>query len=156
LIELLIVVAIATVLTAGAIPIVSTTMSNMHLGSAASSLSGAIQSARYQAIATGCPIQIAVSSGTYQLSNEPVIVTGTPPVPACSTTYSSLGGAVPYSSPDISLSPDTTQTLQLNPSGTITAVGSLAAQNFTLVLALSNSSATKTVTVSGVGNVKVH
>lgn len=155
LVEILIVLGVVSVVSAMAIPKITTAMSNLHLASAASSISGAIQGARYQAISTGCPIQIAVSSQTYQLMNEPIVMTGSPAVPACSSSYANLGSAVPYSSSDVSLSPSTTQTLQLNPSGTISAAGSSAAQTFTLVMALSNSSAIKTITVSGVGNVKV-
>jgi type IV fimbrial biogenesis protein FimT len=151
--ELLVVLAIVGVILAISIPSITLSITNMHLGSAASSLAGAIQSARYQAISTGCPYNIAITSVTYQLSAE--AVTGNPPT--CAATFSNVGVPVPYSSSEIVLS--TNVTLQFNPSGTVTTVGSTVPTNFALVLSIGGYTAhgapTKTINVSGVGNVKV-
>ena len=57
LLELMIVVAISSVMTVVAIPIINTSISDMYLGSAATSLASEFSSARYQAISSGCPIQ---------------------------------------------------------------------------------------------------
>jgi prepilin-type N-terminal cleavage/methylation domain-containing protein len=152
LVELLVVVAVACILMGMTLPAINRTMTAMHLGSASSSLTGALQAARYQAISIGCPVSITVATGTYQLAT--LLTPGSPPT--CSTsTWVALpapapSGAVPYAGADITL--NTTQVLQFNPSGTVTA-STGPPQVFTLVL--SNGSATRTITVSGVGNVKV-
>jgi Tfp pilus assembly protein FimT len=150
-----------------AVPIISTTMSNLHLSSAASSLSGAIQSARYQAISGGCPVQIAVSAQTYLVSAE--TITGTPP--ACSTTFAASSyGAIPYASSEISFTSITVGTgaavaintsnpsasFQLNPSGMVTAAGTtVPPTSFSLVLSQTKGSGIKTISVSGMGYVKI-
>jgi len=149
LLELMLVVAVALVMLKISLPVINTSLSNLYLGSAASSLAGAIQSARFQAISLGCPVQIAVSSTTYQISAESI--TGSPPT--CTTTFSNVGSAVQFASSQISLSPSTT--LQLNPNGTVTAAGGTIPTNFSLVLSQLKGTQTKTVRVSGVGYVKV-
>jgi prepilin-type N-terminal cleavage/methylation domain-containing protein len=161
LVELLVVLAIVILMLAIALPNINLAIKNMHLGSAASSLAAAIQSARYQAISTGCPVNVILPTGTctgasgglcYQLTQE--ALTGTPP--ACASTFTpipNIGGPNPYSTSDISL--NASQTIQLNPSGTVTAAGSSIPVNYSLILGLTNGSATKTINVSGVGNVKV-
>ena len=65
LIETVIVVAIALVLGAIAVPFIQSTIRYFSLRAAASSLSGAIQSTRYQAIFHGCKYQIAFRAATY-------------------------------------------------------------------------------------------
>jgi type II secretory pathway pseudopilin PulG len=157
ILELVMVLAIAMILLKISLPVINTSLHNMHLNSAASSLAGAIQSARYQAISTGCPININVSATpvngmlTYQVATEPI--SGTPP--ACGASFVN-GGLIPYSSSDISVSSATpSATLQLNPSGTVGTVGVSTPTNFTIALAQLNGAETKLVTVSGVGNVKI-
>jgi prepilin-type N-terminal cleavage/methylation domain-containing protein len=162
LVELLIVVGIVAIVFSTALPIITTTITSMHLGSAASSLAGAIQSTRYQAISIGCPYTLTVlpASNSYQLATEPV--SGTPP--SCGTTYvnvnpgisgTSCGACpIPFASADISTTFNTP--ILLNPSGTVAAVGSSTVPaSFSIVLAMAGSAATKTVSVTGVGNVKV-
>jgi prepilin-type N-terminal cleavage/methylation domain-containing protein len=154
LIELMVVVAIVLVMLKISMPIINSTMSAMHLGSAASSLAAGIQSARYQAISNGCPMSITASTGSYQLAAESIA--GTPPT--CTTTFVNVPGdmgLVQYATSDISLTSGTT-TLYLNPNGTVTAIATGGVPtSFGLVLKPSNGTATKTVNVSGVGNVKV-
>jgi type IV fimbrial biogenesis protein FimT len=155
LVEMMIVVAVASVMTVLTIPRYTATMTSMHLGSAASSLAGAIQSARYQAIATGCAVQIAVSAQSYQLSA--VAMSGTPPSCPTSGGFTAVGGSITFASSEISQSP-TPQTLQMNANGTVTAAYTTtptAPIPFSLTLTPSNGTATKTVSVSGVGYVKV-
>jgi len=170
LLELVLVVAIGTVMTAVGLPMIKNTMSNLHLGSAATSLATVIQSARYLAVSSGCPVQIAVSAQSYQLSAVQ-LTTATPPAcngTAASPTYSYYcGGAyataacpVTYASSEISLSPSTTQTLQFNPSGIVSPAGNTSVtgftpQNYSLTLAQTTGTQTKTVSVSGGGYVKV-
>ncbi len=173
LLEIMVVLTIALIMLKISMPIINSSMSNLHLGSSATNLAGAIQSARYQAISTGCPMQVAVlyarQSGqqTYQVSAESI--TGTPP--ACSATFvnycqnSSLTVCpVPFTTSEITvtsvagiaLSATTPSvSVQLNPSGTVSIVGSAVSAPYLLVLSQANGGETKTVNVSGVGYVKV-
>lgn len=146
IIELVVVTAILVVLFAFSLPVIQRTLTNYHLTEASAALSGVIQSTRYQAIMRGCPYTIAFvqNSGNYQIGTQSI--SGTPP--ACATNFSNVGAPLPWStSGDVRLGASTT--LQLNPNGTVLAtVGSL-------VLTLTNGAGTKTITVSGVGNVTV-
>ncbi len=160
LVEVTLVVALAAILMAAAFPIMNTTITSMHLGSAASSLAGAIQDTRYMAISLGCPFTLTVlpSSNSYQLQTEPI--SGNPP--SCGSTFVNVGtpvanpntGPIPFASSDISTT--FSSTLLFNPSGTVTAAGSTIPASFSITLASQNSTATKTVLVTGVGDVKVH
>lgn len=151
LVEVTLVVAVAAILMATAFPIMNTTMTSMHLGSAASSLAGAIQNTRYLAISVGCPYTLTVvpSQNSYQLATEPI--SGTPP--ACGASFVNTGSPIPFASSDISTTFSTP--VLLNPSGTVTAVGSTVPTSFSIPLTSYHSAATKHVTVTGVGDVKV-
>lgn len=146
LIELVVVVAIIMVMTAVAIPMARNTIRSYRLSAATTAVSGAIQSTRYQAIMIGCPytLTFTTSSLNYQLATQSI--TGTPP--ACATSYSNVGGAIPWStSKEIAISANTT--LQFNPNGTVSAT--TGALTFDLTLA----GMKKSFTVSGVGNVNI-
>jgi Tfp pilus assembly protein FimT len=140
LIEVLVAVGIATLMTVIAIPVSTSALRSYHLSSAVQRVSGAIQGARYQAIKSGYHYRMALNSAnaTYQLSSM------VPPA----TTFSNVGGPVYWStSGDITLSPSTT--LEFYPGGKVTATTG------SLTFALSNGTTTKTVTISTVGNVSV-
>lgn len=143
-IELVVATAIIFVTFAFSLPVIQSTITSYHLTEASSAVSGAIQSTRYQAIMRGCPYTIAFAqnTGNYQIGAQSI--SGTPP--ACAATFSDVGAPLPWTtSGDVNLGASTT--LQLNPNGTVVAtVGSL-------VLTLTNGAGTKTITVSGVGNV---
>lgn len=177
LVELLFVVAVASIVTVSSIPVISTTMTNLHLGSSATSLASALQSARFRAISTGCQVQVAVSAQTYQVSG--IQISGTPPSCVstysnwCAGVYSTAACPVPYTTSEISTTSATTVAstgtvttellpliVQFNPSGTITTSTTTPAttppNSFTFTLAkASGSSTTKTVNVSGAGYVKI-
>ncbi len=167
ILEIALVLAIAMIMLKISMPVFNTTMHSMHLSSAASSLAGAIQSARYQAISTGCPVTINVSAApvngelTYQLSSEQI--TGTPPACAatysyvCAATFSNVACPVPYSSSDVSVASTTpSATILLNPSGTVATTSAISTPaNFTISLAQLQGTETKQVTVSGVGAVRI-
>ena len=72
-VEMLMVVAIMGVLATIAIPLTTSAMKNYRLDAAVDSVTGAIQSTRYQAITAGCPYTIAFSQLTrsYQVANNP-------------------------------------------------------------------------------------
>jgi len=146
LIETLVSVAIICAMAGICIPNARNMIRSYRLTAAVSAVSGAIQSTRYHAIMVGCPYTVTFTqtSTTYQLATE--TVSGSPP--ACATSFSNSGTAIPWGNAgDVTMSPSTT--LQFSPSGMVTATtGSLS---FTLANGLS----TKTVNVSGVGNVQV-
>ncbi len=147
LIELVVVVAIVLIISAMAMPMARNMVRSYRLNAAASSVSGAIQSTRYQAIMVGCPYTLTFTSGSinYQVATQNI--TGTPP--ACASTFSNVGSAIPWAtSNEISLS--SSVTLTFNPSGTVTS-GQTGAPPTTLTIGVGGMS--KVITVSGVGNV---
>jgi len=146
LLELMVVVAILGLLVKIALPTIQRTILNYRLTAAAASVASSIQQTRYQAIQVGCPYTIAFTSTStsYQVQTE--AISGTPPV--CASTFTNVGSAIPWATGGgVSMSPSTT--LQLNANGIVSATTG------TLSFQLSNGNATRTVTISGVGNVKV-
>jgi prepilin-type N-terminal cleavage/methylation domain-containing protein len=140
LLETLLVISVVTVLTAASVPMLLSASSSYQLSSAVLSLTGAIQTTRYQAIMHGYPYQLVMDpvSQTYQIENEP---------PGASS-FTKLGDAVPWSTnKGIALSAVTS--LQFSPGGMVTA------NSGSMILTVSNATTTDTITVSGVGDVTV-
>jgi type II secretion system protein H len=140
LLEMVFVVAVGMIVTTVSVPMTRSAMRTYHLNTAVATLTGAIQTTRYQAIMRGYHhnINFNPSSRSYQLASK------VPPA----TAFSNVGTAVPWCpSGDVTLSASTT--LEFFPGGTVTAT--TGAMSFTL----SNGTATKTITVSGVGDVTV-
>src|ERR1700753_1163520 len=76
LLELVVVVGIAGLLAAMAVPVITNTLRVYKMRSAITSLTGAISSARYQAIFHGCKTQIVFTASTYSYqfaSEQPAI-----------------------------------------------------------------------------------
>ena len=146
LMEMVVVLAISMVFTAISMPSIQSTLKSYHLNSAVAAIAGAIQSTRYMTITYGCPhtVTFVQTTATYRVANQ--ALTGTPPT--CAVAFTNLGGLVSWSgTQDVSMTPSTT--LQFSPNGMVTAtVG-------TLTFAMTNGITTKTVAVSGVGNVNV-
>jgi Tfp pilus assembly protein FimT len=140
LLEMAFVVAIGMVVTTISVPMTKTALKAYHLSAAVSSVTGVIQSTRYQAISHGYHYNISFdpASQSYQMGSK------VPPA----TTFSNVGTAIPWcSTGDVTMSPSTT--LEFFPGGTVTATtGSMS-------FSLSNGTTTKTITVSGVGDVTV-
>ncbi len=137
--ELIMGMLIASVLTAMAIPQVSSMRNQYRLQGAVASSTWAIQSTRYQALMSGYPYQVVFSkaASTYQIQNLPV----------GAGAYANVGTAVPLSGESVSLNQDTT--LRFSPNGSVSApTGTL---NFTL----SYNGSTKSITVSNYGNISV-
>jgi Tfp pilus assembly protein FimT len=155
LVELVVVVAIASVLLAISVPGFQSTLKSVHLSSATTAVTGAIQSARFKAIVSGCQYNIAFSQANtaYQIAGQ--TLSGTPP--SCAATFTNVGSAIPWStSGDVSLNVSTT--LQFSPNGivTLSSGGSLPCTTGIACFQLSNgSTTTSTIIVSGVGNVTV-
>jgi Tfp pilus assembly protein FimT len=138
--ELAFVVAIGMVVTTISVPMTKTALKAYHLNTAVSAVTGAIQSTRYQAIMHGYHYNLSLVSGSqsYQV--------GTKVPPA--TAFSNVGAAIPWcTTGDVTMSSSTT--LEFFPGGTVTATSG------SMTFSVSNGTATKTITVSGVGNVTV-
>jgi prepilin-type N-terminal cleavage/methylation domain-containing protein len=148
LIEMLVTIAIILVMLAISLPFVGGNRRSYHLSQATTAVSGAIQATRYQAIMTGCSYNITFTAATttYQVQRQDL--TGTPLACPVNEAFSDVGKATPWAfSKDVSMSPTTT--LQFSPNGTVVATAGAT------TFALSNGYTTNTITVSGVGNVKV-
>jgi prepilin-type N-terminal cleavage/methylation domain-containing protein len=149
LLEMLFAVVIVVVLTAIAIPLMTNVLAVYRMRSAVSSVTGLIQSARYQAISSGYAYQVVLtkSTSTYQVQSDPTWPTATtftnycvPPATSC---------PVPLSNSGIVAVLGTDTTLQFRPSGMVTAiVGSTT-------LTLTYGGKVETITVSSYGNIKV-
>ena len=140
LLEMAFVVAVGMVVTTISVPMTKSALKTYHLNTAVSTITGAIQTTRYQAIMRGYHhnLSFTPSSRSYQLASK------VPPA----ATFSNVGTAVPWCpSGDVTLSASTT--LEFFPGGTLTAT--TGSMTFTL----NNGIATKTITVSGVGDVTV-
>lgn len=151
LLELMIAVFVIGVILKISLPRMQTTVLNYRLGSAASSVAGAIQQTRYQAINVGCSYTIAFTAGSTTYQVQTLAISGTPP--ACAASFSNVGSAISWtSSGGISLA--SSLTMQFDANGMV-RTGSPLANCSPCSLQLSNGNATRTITVSGVGNVKV-
>jgi prepilin-type N-terminal cleavage/methylation domain-containing protein len=140
LIELLFVIAIGLILTLIAMPLVMNVSSYLRLRSATASLTGAIQSTRYNAIYQGYPYTVTFSkaTSTIQVANQPPGASG----------FVNVGNAMPFStSPKVQLGADVT--LQFSPSGVVRATAG------TTTLTLTGGNRTATIVVSSYGNTNV-
>jgi Tfp pilus assembly protein FimT len=141
LLQLLITLAVILVLAALALPTTGNALRNYRLNAAVSAASGAIMAARYQAIMHAYPYNVTFDSThvTYQLASEP----------QGSSSFTPVASAVPISGVgDVTI--NQTTTLQFNANGTVLATAG------TLSFTISNGILTKTITVTGVGDVSVN
>ena len=143
------VAAIGIIMTCVALPIVDSTLASSKVRSAASSLTGAIQSARYKSIAVGCPYELIITkaTSTYQLMYEPVDTTTN----LCKTSYSNdpdLPAAVPFATAPVTLGADVT--FVFHPSGAVQVFSGT-----TPLVLTGRYGKTGTLTVSTYGNVTV-
>jgi prepilin-type N-terminal cleavage/methylation domain-containing protein len=152
LLELIVVIAIAGILSAMAVPMIFNTLRVYRMRSAVSSVTGLISNARYQAIFHGCKTQIVftASTYTYQISSEQPAYGGQ----ACLTAYSPITTVLPIMGQGIAI--DQTVTFTFSPGGNIS---SLPAMN-PMVMNLSYPGFTTTVPgekiqVSSYGNITV-
>jgi prepilin-type N-terminal cleavage/methylation domain-containing protein len=128
LIELVIVLAISLLLAGIATPRAVEALRQFRLRSAVSSLTGAIQSTRYQAIFHGCAYQIAFSAAAYnyQISSQAAAAGGQ----VCTAAFAAVGNPIPLAGSGVTLNAPVT--LLFSPSGTVVAtVGNAAAIQLT-------------------------
>jgi len=138
LLEILITLAVVMTLVAMAIPTTLGALRNYRLTAAVASATGAIAATRYQAIMRAYPYNITFNSTdeTYQVGSEP---------PGASS-FTAVASAVPISGVgDVTI--NQTTTLQFNANGTVSAT--TGSMSFTI----SNTVLTKTISVTGVGDV---
>jgi len=137
LLQIVVTFAVVGCLTAFALPKTQYVLKNYRLSAAVVSATGAIVATRYQAVMHAYPYNITFSTaGNYQIASEP----------PGAASFSNVGGSVPLAGVgDVSI--NQTTTLQFNANGTVSATtGGLS---FTIT----NGLLTKTITVTGVGDV---
>jgi len=137
LLELVVTLAVVSVLSSFALPTTVNVLRNYRLTAAVAAATGAITATRYQAIMHAYPYNITFSTnGSYQVASEP----------PGATSFGNVGTAVPLSGVgDVTI--NQTTTLQLNANGTVSAT--TGALSFTI----SNPLKTHTISVTGVGGV---
>ena len=149
LIELVVVVAIAMVLSAMAVPAIRSSLQNYALRSSVSSLTSAIQAARYQAIFQGCQFQLTFNAATssYTIASKvPAIGSQT-----CLAAFGPAGNPIPLAGSGAALGGNAT--LQFYPSGQVGAtVGAVNPITFTVTYP---GLPQETVTVSNYGRINV-
>jgi type IV pilus assembly protein PilA len=152
LLELLIVVAIASVMAAIAIPVIGNTLRVYKMRAAVTQVTSVISSTRYQAIFHGCKTQVVMTAATatYQMQSEAPAYGGQ----ACATAFTNVGAALPLLATGITLNQNVT--LTFTPGG---GVGSNPAMN-PIALTLSYPGFTaqvvnEQITVSNYGNITV-
>jgi prepilin-type N-terminal cleavage/methylation domain-containing protein len=138
LLEIIITLAVVGVLASFALPTTVNALRNYRLTAAESAATGAISATRYQALMHAYPYNLTFNSSnaTYQLASEP---------PGASS-FTNVGTAVPISG-DGDVTINQTTTLQFNANGTVSATTG------TMSFTISNGLLTKTISVTGVGDV---
>lgn len=141
LLELLFTVMIGIILTVISVPLINNVMAYFRLRSAVASVTGAIQTTRFQAISSGYAYQVVFdkTASTFQVQSDPNR-TG---------TFTNSGNAMPLSSSAIPVVLGANTTLQFRPSGIV------AATTGSTTLILTYIGKTETITVSSYGNIKV-
>jgi len=143
LIELLAVLAIGVIMTAVAVPILSSTMSRMRLDSAVSSISTVISKTRYRSIRNSdiYTLTISVPQNTYVVTDVSANVVD--PVEPLPSLVALNGGAVAV------------YTYTFCPNGTVYGAGGICVNNANLPPALIATYQTRqtNISVSTVGNV---
>jgi Tfp pilus assembly protein FimT len=138
LVEILITLSVASTVIAMALPRTLNSLRNYRLTAAVASATGAIAATRYQAIMHAYPYNVTFNSAdaTYQVASEP----------PGATSFTNVGGAVPLSGfGDVTI--NQTTALQFNANGTVSATTG------TMSFTISNGLLTKTISVTGVGDV---
>jgi prepilin-type N-terminal cleavage/methylation domain-containing protein len=141
LVEMLVMLAIGTILTVMAIPSINAGLRNYRIDGAVSAVTWAIHSTRYQALMQGYPFQVAFSSAAnnYQIQSSPT----------SNGVFGNVGTTVPISSWPITLSADTT--LNFKPNGFVSSTPPVTGLTFTMTY----QGVCQRLTVTNYGNVSV-
>lgn len=142
--ELLVVVVITLITTAIAVPLVQNASTSYKMRGAVNSVTGAIQTARYQAISNGYPYRIDMSSAasTYQIWKNPC--------GAASTCWAQVGGPVPLSGSSVNVILNQDTSLLFHAGGRVDV--STGALNFSLTY----NGLVENITVSIYGSISVN
>ncbi|MGH9717464.1 MAG: pilus assembly FimT family protein [Candidatus Acidiferrales bacterium] len=145
LLELLFVIAVGTILTAVAIPIMNTALNNMHVNSVVDAITGAVSKTRYQSIMTSQPYTMTITApaNTYVATNVGTgVATTTVPIPLPSQTVQINSGTT------------ATYTYTFCPNGTVYGAGGVCpGAGLPPVLTVSLQGRQVNINVSSVGNV---
>jgi Tfp pilus assembly protein FimT len=152
MLEAVLVMLIALLMAALAIPAGRSAIQSYELVAAVDSITGSIQGARYEAIMHGYQYQVDVNSGTNQIQVSSEI----PPA----TTFSTTDSALPISSQPVTIGVGTANSsntghaiLQFKPNGAVViASGQTAPMTATITL----NGTTKTIQVSNYGSITVN
>jgi len=128
LLELVLVLLVAGILAAIAVPMIQNTLRVYELRSSVTAVTGAIQATRYQAIYHGCDYQLVFNAATfnYTVQSEAPAVGGT----ACLAAYPAAGTPIPLPGKGVTLGGNVT--LVLHPSGQVqTTVGTVSPMTVT-------------------------
>jgi len=139
LVELITALVVAATLTAMAVPVITSTVTNYQKNAAVAGVTGAIRAARYSAIYQGNTIRLTFTQSTtsYQLSSAP---TNT-------SVFTNVGSAVPLTG---TLGGNTT--LEFHPSGVVKPIPATAAMS----VGLTYRGTLETITVtSSYGDISV-
>jgi prepilin-type N-terminal cleavage/methylation domain-containing protein len=149
LIELIVVCTIIVVMTAMAVPLVGNVTSYFKLRGAISSVTGVIQSTRYQAIFQGCPYQVifVAAANTYQIKNQ--CPAGGAFVNVCLPAAASCPLPLSGSGTPVTLNADIT--LTFSPGGKVSSTAAPMAMVITY-----GGKPPETITVSSYGSINVN
>ena len=148
LVELMFTCLIAIITVVMAVPLVSNVTSYFRLRGAVSSVTGAIQGARYQAIFQGCPYQVVFTAATnsYQVKKScPSSGTYTNDCPGTLTSC-----PIPLSGTGTPVTLNADITLSFSPGGKITSTASPISMVITY-----STKPPETITVSSYGSINV-
>jgi Tfp pilus assembly protein FimT len=152
LLELVLVLGVGMILAAIAIPAIQNTLRVYAMRSATTSLTGAISSARFQAIFNGCKSQLVFTKATYsyQAQSEAPAFGGQ----TCNAAFANVGGVVPLQGKSTALNADIT--LTFGPGGSVSSIP--VANPIQLILTNTSAGAAlpaETIKVSNYGNITV-
>lgn len=150
LLELIFVLLIVLIMSAMAVPLLSSTLTGYRIRGAATALAGGIQATRYQAIFNGYPFRLVINNATlnYQVQNDPTRT-------ATFVNFCTSGAAacpVPLAGSGTAVALNASSTFTFSPGGT---VSSTTAAGGVTTLVITYGGKTETVTVSSYGNIKV-
>jgi prepilin-type N-terminal cleavage/methylation domain-containing protein len=142
LLELTMVMVIILVTAAFSIPMVTGSLNAYRLNSAVASVTGAIQSTRYQAIQMGYPFQVVFdnAAGTYQIKSDVNDV----------NNFVNVGSAIPFSQANWM---GAATTFTFRPGGAVQSPQ--AAANGTTTMTVTYKGKVETITVSAYGLIQV-
>jgi prepilin-type N-terminal cleavage/methylation domain-containing protein len=155
LIEMVFVVVILLIMAAMAFPLVNNVTSYFRLRGAISSVTGTIQSTRYQAIFQGCPYEVVFdnAASTYQVKTQQVGITCPGGVFTSVCTGAAAACPVPLSGSGVPITLNAPLTLIFSPGGKVTSP-QFPAGGINLILTY-GTKPPETITVSTYGSIHV-